>query len=588
MQYTDIVEFYEKIQAKNKRLAKTLYVSQLLKKCKQSDFNIVIPMMQGSVFHIWDERKLGVSTKYVIKALNLATGYANIEKEWKKIGDLGEVAQKLISNKKQSTLFSQNLTIKKVYDNIVKLSTISGNKSVDQKIKLISELYSCASPIEAKYITRFILEDMRIGVGESSIRDAIAWAFLDTKFLVECSKCKNIVPIEKKCIECEEKLEKIEFEREEYNKIINKLQEALDVSDLVEIAIAAKNNELHKIKIKVMKPVKAMLYPKAKNIEDAFEKLGKPMALEFKYDGFRLNVHKKETVKLFTRSLEDVTEQFPDVVSYIDKYVSGDNFILDCEVVGFKDNKYLPFQEISQRIKRKYDIEEIAKKFPIIVNVFDILAFASQSTLNMPFSERRKLIKKIISEQKGKIVLAEQLVTDNVEDAKQFYQKALDLGEEGVMAKKLDAIYKPGARVGYGLKIKPVMETLDLVIIGAEWGTGKRANWLSSFSLACQKGDDFLEIGKVGTGFKEIGEGLSFDEMTKLLKPLILQEDGREIKVKPKIIIEVQFEEIQKSTNYSSGFALRFPRVIRLREDKNNPSELSYVKELYEMQRGRG
>ena len=585
MQYSKLVDFFEKILSKNKRLIKTLFISNLLKKSNAEDLEILIPMMQGNIFPEWDERKLGVSTKYVIKALKLSTGFDDIENRWKKLGDLGEVAEEVISKKKQSTLFFQPLTIKKVYDNIVKLSSLSGDKSVDRKIQLISELYSLANGNEAKYITRFILEDLRIGVGDSSIRDAIAWAYLDTGFLVKCKECKEITTIENKCLFCNEKLEKVEFDREKYNQILEKIQAAIDVSDLTETAKAVRENTLDKIKIKAMRPIKAMLYPKAKDMEDAFERLGKPMALEFKYDGFRLNIHKKKDIKLFTRRLEDVTKQFPDVVEYVQENVEGENFILDCEIVGYLNGKYLPFQQISQRIKRKYDIEKVAKDFPIIVNVFDIMMNEGKSTLNVPFIERRKIIQSIVKENKGKIVLAEQLITNDIEEANNFYQKALDLGEEGVMAKKLDAVYKPGARIGYGLKIKPTMETLDLYIVGAEWGTGKRANWLSSFTLATK---ELKQIGKVGTGFKEKKEeGLSFEEMTQLLKPLIIEEKGRDVKIKAKVVIEVQFEEIQKSINYSSGYALRFPRVVRLREDKKEASEIEYIEELYKEQRGR-
>ncbi|MFC2135665.1 DNA ligase, partial [Bacteroidota bacterium] len=170
-----------------------------------------------------------------------------------------------------------------------------------------------------------------------------------------------------------------------------------------------------------------------------------------------------------------------------------------------------------------------------------------------------------------------------------FYEEALEKGNEGVMLKKTDSIYKPGARVGFWVKLKPVMDTLDLVIIGAEWGEGKRSGWLTSLSLACIDDDgNVLEIGKVGTGLKEKSEeGLSFGEVTDMLKPLITNEKGREVKVKPEIILEIKFEEIQKSPTYSSGYALRFPRVVKVRDDRSleDASDLVSVKELYEHQK---
>jgi DNA ligase-1 len=209
----------------------------------------------------------------------------------------------------------------------------------------------------------------------------------------------------------------------------------------------------------------------------------------------------------------------------------------------------------------------------------------------VPFSERRDRLSKIINEDPLAISLAKEIVTDSVEKGKEFYAKALFEGAEGVMMKKLDSVYKPGSRVGYGIKIKPVMETLDLVVVGSEWGTGKRSKWLSSFILACRDGNDFKEIGKIGTGFKEKDdEGVSFGKMTELLKPLIVSESGREVRVKPRVILEVKYEELQKSTNYNSGFALRFPRFVRLREDKglSDVDDLKRVSKLAKSQRSRG
>ena len=300
-------------------------------------------------------------------------------------------------------------------------------------------------------------------------------------------------------------------------------------------------------------------------------------------------IHKKDNeIKIFTRRLDDVTKQFPEVVDYVAKHVKGNNFILDSEAVGFdpKTGKYLPFQSISQRIKRKYDIEQMSKKFPVELNVFDVVSFEGRNLLKEPFRKRREILEKNIRPAEKKIVLAKQLVTDDVKKAQKFYDESLKMGEEGVMAKNLDGIYKPGSRVGYGVKVKPVMETLDLVIVGAEWGSGKRSGWLSSFSLACRDADtgEFLEIGKVGTGIKELeGIGVTFEQLTELIKPLVTEEKGRIVKIKPKIVVEIKYGEIQKSPTYGSGFALRFPRLMKLRDDKgaDEASELEYVEELY-------
>jgi DNA ligase-1 len=328
-----------------------------------------------------------------------------------------------------------------------------------------------------------------------------------------------------------------------------------------------------------------MLALKAGDIEDGLKRVGIPAEVEYKYDGFRIQIHRDKDIKLFTRRLENVTLQFPDVVRYAKEHVKGASYILDCEAVGYdpKTKKYLPFQNISQRIKRKYNIEQMSKDFPVEVNVFDIIYHNGKSLIRENFKDRRALLEKIIKPALHRVVLARNLISENKKEIDKFYKESLKAGNEGIMLKKMDAPYKPGARVGYMVKIKPTMETLDLVIVGAEWGEGKRSNWLSSFTLACRGEKEFLEIGKVGTGIKEKSEGISFEQLTKLLNPLIQNESRKKVLVKPKIMVEVGYEEIQKSPTYSSGYALRFPRIIRLREDKSakQATELDYVEKLF-------
>ncbi|MFQ5475259.1 MAG: ATP-dependent DNA ligase, partial [Candidatus Nanoarchaeia archaeon] len=390
-------------------------------------------------------------------------------------------------------------------------------------------------------------------------------------------------------------------DREKYQERVDLVQRAYDMmTDFAKVAILAKEKGvagLEKVELSVGRPLKVMLFQKARDMEDAFKTVGKLAAVEYKYDGFRVQIHKKgDKIKVFTRRLENATKQFPDVVKNVNDHVKGDEFVLDAEAVGYdpKTGKYLPFQSISQRIKRKYDIEDIAKKFPVEVNVFDILLYDGKDLISKPFLKRRKLIETIITPKEKQLVCSKQIITDSVEKAQEFYQAALDAGQEGVMLKNLKGIYKPGSRVGFGVKVKPVMESLDLVIVGAEWGEGKRSGWLTSLQLACYDPDTggFLTIGKVGTGLKELEQegGVTFGEVTALLRPHITQEDGREVVIKPELVIEINFEEIQKSPTYGSGYALRFPRVVRVRDDRRPEecSDIDFVEELYRTQRSRG
>ena len=491
-----------------------------------------------------------------------------------------------MKKKKQISLFPKKLHVKDVFASLRKLSEQEGHGSTDLKLSLISEMLINANPKEAKYIIRTVVDNLRIGVGKGSVRDALIWAFFADEIGIVYNKEKNDIELS-------------EDNRTKYNEISEKVQHAYDLTnDFGKVALILKKKGvkgLKELSLEVGKPINVMLFQKAKDIQDAFEIVGRPAVFEHKYDGFRVAIHKnKDKINLFTRRLENVTKQFPEIVDAVKNNVNVDSCILDSEAVGYdpKTKKYVPFQKISQRIKRKYDIDEIASKFPVEVNVFDIIYYNNQNLLKEPFQKRRKILEKTITEKPKYIMLAKQLITSDDKEAAEFYEESLKLGEEGVMAKNLEGIYKPGSRVGYGVKIKSIMEPLDLVIVAADYGEGKRSGWLTSFFLACSDNGELKEIGKVGTGIKELGsEGTSFEELTNLLKPLIIKTSGKYIELKPEIVIEVGYEEIQKSINYSSGYALRFPRFLRLRIDEKTVKDINTledVKRLYKQQRGRG
>ncbi|MFH1916111.1 MAG: ATP-dependent DNA ligase [Nanoarchaeota archaeon] len=591
MKYADLVAVYEEIEGTSKRLEKTAIIAAFLKKTSVSDLDKVVLLLQGKVAPLWDEAKLGVAARIVIKAIALTIGTTpvKVESEWKHTGDLGLAVEKLMEKRTQATLFSQELSVQKVFENLKKLSTLEGQGTVDQKVKLMSELLTSAKAKEAKYIIRTVLEDLRVGIAQGTLRDAIVWAFLYEVNLSE----KNIIE-----------------DRKDYKEVVDAVQDAYSSSnDFTVVARAAKEGlpAIQRIGLDLGRPVQVMLAQKEITIANAFKRVGKPAALEYKYDGFRMVIHKgggghkgsdgkerpdgKGNIRIYTRRLENVTAQFPEVVNYVRENVKGESFILDGEAVGFdaKSHRYLPFQSISQRIRRKYGILEVAKKFPVELNVFDLLLYNGKTLIKAAFRKRREILEKVITEKPKKIVLSRQIITDDENKAKAFFTDAIAKGNEGIMFKNLDAPYKPGSRVGYMVKFKSAMETLDLVVVGAEWGEGKRKGWLTSFTLACKDGDEWKEIGKVGTGIKELEEqGLSFKELTETLKPLILVEKGREVKIRPKVILEIKFEEIQKSPSYGSGYALRFPRVIRERtmeKGLDDVSDIDLVRKLFEEQK---
>jgi len=581
MDYQELVRVYEQLESTTKRLEKTHVLAEFLKSADELD--MIMLLVQGKVFPSWDSRELGIASKLAVKAIGTATGASAeaIDKVWRETGDLGETAKQLCTAKSQATLFSETLTVGKVFANLQKLASLEGTGTVERKMQLIAELLSNASPREAKYVLRTVLGDLRVGLGEGTLRDAIVWAFFAEEAGVEFKEGK---------LELED--------REVYNNYAALVQRALDITnDFGEVAQLAKREGeegVAKVSLRPGKPSKVMLYQKATSIENAFERVGSPAAFEYKYDGFMAQIHKTQgKVLLFTRRLENVTTQFPDVIESVSKHVSADEFIFDAEIVGVgKDGKYLPFQTVSQRIKRKYDIKAMAAKFPVEVNVFDVTFLEGRSMLQVPFKERRGKVDALVANVPGQIKPAIQIITGKKEEAEKFYQQALASGNEGVMAKNIEGTYKPGSRVGYGVKVKPTMDTLEVVIVGAEWGEGKRGQWLASFIVAVRDPDteEFKEVGRVGTGVKEKPEeGLSFGELTEMLSPLIVEESGREVRVKPEVIIEVDYEEIQSSPTYSSGFALRFPRVVKLRSDRSTSdiNTTSDVEALHASQRGR-
>lgn len=573
MQYEKLCLAYENVQQTSKRLEKTRILAQLLRESNQ-DLRRVTHLLQGRVQAAWQKETMGVSAKIMIKLLCQVTGRNSkeIHQALRKTGDLGMVAEQMSSTKNQQTLFAKTLSVKYVYEQLRTLSSIEGVGSTGQKMKIISELLSHAQPQEAKYITRTVLEDLRIGIASGTLRDAIIYAFLSKEAGIEEEEIIN---------------------REAYKHVSQAVQSAYDkTNDFSEVAVNAKKGLEHvqQVRIQLGVPLKVMLGVRGE-LTDAFEKLGEEILLQYKYDGFRVEIHKQEDkITIFTRRLENVTKQFPDIVEAVRENVTCKECILDAEAIGVdaETKKYKPFQEISQRIRRKYAISETAKKLPVDVRVFDILYKDKEELLETPLSKRQEILEETITEQEL-FGVAQTTIVATLQEANEFFTQAKTAGTEGLFAKKLDSTYQPGTRVGNWMKIKDTMEPLDVVIIGAEWGEGKRKGWLTSFEVAIMDEEGaLLAIGKVGTGLKELPEeGFSYPEITELLEEHVISEENNAVTIKPTIVVEVAYEEIQKSPSYASGYALRFPRILRNRTEERSVEDitpLSYVEELYNNQ----
>jgi DNA ligase-1 len=565
MEYSILAAVYEKLESVSSKLEKTHILADLFSKAKSDDLPKVTLLAIGRVFPVYSEYELGIATQLMIKAISKATGFSleDIEKKFKKNGDLGLTTEECIKSRKQSILFKKKLNINNVFENLQKLAYMTGTGSQDRKLNLIAELLSSAQPKEARYVIRTILQELRIGVAEGIIRDAIVEAFLY----------------------------KEDMEKEKKNEMIDAVEYAWNIlSDFGEVAKIAKEkgvDGLRKVKIELGQPIQVMLGEKAESIEEIIKDFGK-VAVEYKYDGMRAQIQKKsDKIWVYTRRLEDLTKQFPDLVELCKKGLKAEKCIVEGEVLGIdtKTGFPLPFQMLSQRIHRKYDIQKLIKEIPIQIHLFDVVYSGGKVLFNKPFKERRKILESIVKPIPKKFELAKQLVTDDVKKAEAFYKEALNARQEGVFLKVLDSSYVFGRHVDGWYKIKPIMETLDLVIVGAIWGEGSRAKWLSSYVLACRDPDTgkFLPCGMMGTGLTEE----QFQLMTDTLKELIVEEKGHEVKLRPKIVVEVAYQEIQKSPNYESGLALRFPRLIRIREDKG-PDEADTIERVNELYKSQG
>ena len=556
MEFSQVAETFEKLDSTQKTLEKTDILAELFSESKDELPEVVL-LATGQPFPSWKNMDLGVSSKTLVKIISKATGRDEdeITEVWKKEGDLGDAAQQMVEKKTQQRLMTQELTVEKVVERLQKVAEMDAqglSQSVDQdkKQKELADLISSAEPLEARYLARIIINNLRLGVASGTIRDALAEAFFDGDH-------------------------------------VEKIQKAYDFSnDFAEVAKACREGieKVESLQLELYRPVNSMLAKKVETIDEGFEEVGKPAAIDYKYDGMRAQIHVKEgEVKVFTRRLEDVTDQFPDVVSAVEENIDSKNCIVDAEIVGYDpdDGGMIPFQKLSKRIKRKYEIQKLKQEIPVTVRPFDLI-YLEEPILENSYSERWQKLGEVVEQEEKVMKLVDHAETENPEKVQEMQQKSLSAGHEGIMMKNIEAEYKPGNRVGYMVKLKPVMETLDLAIVGAKWSEGRRSDWLGRLYLGCYDEDsgEYKEVGKMATGLTDE----QFQEITEKLKPLITSEDGRKVEVRPKIIVEVEYEEIQESPTYSSGYALRFPRMKQFRDDKQEADELEKIQGLYDNQ----
>lgn len=543
MQFSKFSEICRELEKISGRLDTIEMIAGHLPSLDNDELPVFVRFLMGRIFPDWSQEKIGIGPNLVFESVAYVAGKDRdtVIREINREGDVGTAVENILSKKEQTSFFTENPDLNDVYSDFKYLASIEGNRSQKEKLKVVRKLFANAGPLEGKYMSRLILGELRIGIGEGNIRDAIAKAFE--------------VPSE---------------------SVEHAYQAANDLGEIAEIAREG-TGSLEKVRIELFRPVKMML-AKQGTIAGMIGEQG-AIAAEYKYDGTRFQFHKSgDRCRVYSRKLEEVTAAIPDVIEMLLKSTSHD-IILDGEVIAVDDDgRPMPFQYVLRRFRRKHDVASHMENLRLVPNLFDILYLDGETLMDKTFEERRK----ILEENVGAFV-APQIVSDDIVTIESFYREALDAGHEGIMIKSLQSRYTPGQRVRQWIKIKPSVDTIDLAVVGAEWGEGRRAHLFGSFILACRdESEKLLMISKVATGFSDDALTAVYD----LLKDKVISESGKTVRFEPEIVFEVGYAEIQKSTNYEAGYALRFPRFVRFRDDKgiDEIETISSVEERFRAQ----
>lgn len=547
----------------------TAHVTDLFEQANQSDdthnsdicgevnsLYVACNLIRGEIFPEWVQVNLGIGPSRCYEAVARAASEDitadDIESKVAETGDIGIVAERL-SFGEQTGLDAfaidpdepeySDLSIVDVYKEFEEIAQLSGSGSQEERVSRLFGLLNDCSPVEAKYVTRIAVNEMRIGAGTGAVRDGIVGAFGVQKSLVETA-----------------------------------VQLCTDYGKVANIAAQGGDSGLEVVDMEIGRPIGSMKAQKS-TILDTFADWDDAV-IEAKYDGGRAQIHYDgDEVTIFSHKLEDITQSFPELVERVEEHAEPP-IVLDGEIIPVdEDGSPAAQQDIMRRFRRQKNIEQMMEKIPAEFHVFDCLFVDGETLIDRPTTERFEILQTRYS---GRV--ADHQVIDSSEDANRFEKRVLQEGHEGIMLKDPDAVYSPGDRGKEWRKIKPDVETLDLTITAAEWGKGDRGGQMGSFMLSAwdSEDDEWVPVGKVGTGITDADVRM----LTERLEPHIKSEDGMDISLESSVVVEVGYEEILSSTTYASGFALRFPRFLGIREDKavDDAESVERVARLYEIQ----
>jgi DNA ligase-1 len=585
MNFSAFAERADEIEAADADLRVVELVAELLADAGP-DLPVVARFVQGRIFPAHDSTKLSVGSTLLYETVARAAAgdvtVADVEDRLAAVGDIGAVTAEYEFGEQTGlgafgTGGTDDLTVAEVFDAFGDIAAAEGDGSEATRRDTLFGLFNRASPTEAKYLARLVVGAMRIGVGEGAVRDAVAESFLDADV---SSESDDTDPAE---------------ETLSTDRALELVERALQVTnDYGQVALVARTDGadgLDDLGLQIGRPVQAML-AQAGTVTDALDEWGST-AVETKFDGARVQIHADRDpdggigdVSVYSRNMEDVTDALPELVEHVREHLSAPA-IIDGEAVAVDtDGDPLPFQEILRRFRRKHDVDRMREEVAVQLRAFDCLHVGepfesatdgfdtpteqASDLLDTPLTERHDRLDAVLAEG-----VADLLVTDDAEEIESVESDALEAAHEGIMLKDPESTYSPGKRGKNWLKRKPDVETLDLVVTGAEWGEGRRANLFGTYHLGARTGDDFAAVGKVATGITD--EELA--RLTELLEPHVVGEDGTDVRFDPEVVFEVGYEEIQESPSYDSGFALRFPRFVEVRDDIG-PAEVDSVERV--------
>jgi len=578
MEFSIISEMFEMMEKTTKRIELTNILVELLKKTPKKIIPNVVYLLQGIIRPNFEGVELGIAEKLAIRAISKSAGLPikKIEDDYRECGDLGLTASNILKIKTQTTFTAEKITLERVYETLFRIAKLGGKGSQDLKMKYISSLLNDATPLEAKFVLNILLGTLRLGIAENTIMDALAIAFTGKK--------------------------------ENKEQIENAYNVSSDLGKVSLLIATDGIDEIKKFKISLFSPIRPMLADRVKSEKEAIKKMPEKFAAEYKLDGERVQIHKQANeVVLFSRRLENITQYYPDIVENVKKSLSVNEGVFEAEIVPVNENtgEFLPFQELMHR-RRKYKLEKAISQYPITVNFFDVLYFDKKDCLNLEYSERRKILEKLVNEDDFS-KLVPMLLVKNENEIEDFLENSINSGCEGLMLKTLDAPYRAGARGSNWLKLKreyrnELGDSLDLIVIGGYFGRGRRTGLYGTLLLGTYNPDkdNFPSVCKVGTGFTDE----SLDQLYQILSNKItLKKNSRvvsemeaDVWFEPELVLEIVASEITLSPIHKtglnlirkgSGFALRFPKFtgkIRFEKAVEDASTDEEVLTLYKGQ----